>query len=200
MSIVLQKKGAQHQMQFQKTESGAVKILLKWSNDAPVDLDLGCYYELRNGKRCLIDPLQFMGGNGGPKDSITMQGCYTYPPYIWHTGDDRGNNTSSQETIIVNSKGLLAIRRIVVYAYIYEGVGKWRETDAVVNIVKNGHETVTVRMGEVSDTRRFCAIAQLDFDKDSSVTVKRLVTFHDNHSECDRKYGWGFNYNHTAKE
>ena len=200
MAIILQKKGAQHQILLQKTERGAVNIELQWSNNAPEDLDLGCYYELRNGRRSLIDALQFMGGNGGPRDYITKQGCYSYPPYIWHTGDDRGNRQNSTETIIVNAIGLYFIRRIVVYAYIYEGVAKWQLTDAVVNITIPEHEKVSVRLGETNDLRRFCAIAQLDFDNDNTVTVKRLVTFHDTHSDCDRQYGWGFKYNKANKD
>lgn len=200
MPIILQKKGAQHHIQLQKDEQqGAIVIQLSWSNNAPVDLDLGCYYELRNGKRKLIDALQFGDGDGGPKDQITKQGCYTNPPYIWHTGDDRGNNDSSKETIIVNAKGILYIRRIIVYAYIYDGVAKWNLTDAVVKVTIPHQQPINVQMGEVNDNRRFCAIAQLDFDKDSSITVKRLVSFHNSHSDCDIQYGWGFNYRQQTK-
>lgn len=200
MAITLQKKGAQHLIQLQKTVHGAINIWLKWSNNAPADLDLGCYYELRNGKRRLIDALQFSNGNGGHLDQVTKQGCYTNPPYIWHTGDDRGDKQASTELIIVNSKGLGMIRRIIVYAYIYEGVANWQLTDAVVQISVPNQERVNVQMGDTSDKRRFCAIAQLDFDTDNTVTVKRLVTFHNSHSDCDKLYGWGFNYNRTSKQ
>ncbi len=200
MPIILEKKGAQHHIQLQKDDTqGAIVIQLRWSNNAPVDLDLGCYYELRNGKRKLIDALQFSGGEGGPKDRVTKQGCYTNPPYIWHTGDDRGDNESSRETIIVNAKGLAFIRRIIVYAYIYEGVAQWNLTDAVVNVNVPYQQSVTVKMGNTNDKRRFCAIAQLDFDNDNAITVKRLVSFHDTHSDCDRQYGWGFKYQQTHK-
>lgn len=201
MPIVLHKKGAQHQIKWQKDDlQNTVTIKLTWSNKAPVDLDLGCYYELRNGKRQLIDALQFGGGMGGPRDAVTKQGCFTAPPYIWHTGDDRGKKMDSSESIIVNTKGLLYIRRIMVYAYIYEGVPNWKLTDAVVTVNIPKQETVAVKMGEIDDNSRFCAIAQLDFDKDCSVTVRRLVTFHDTHSACDKQYGWGFHYNKVNKD
>lgn len=200
MPIILQKKGAQHHIQLQKDDlHGAIVIQLQWSNGAPVDLDLGCYYELRDGKRCLIDALQFMNGNGGPADKSTKQGCYINPPYIWHTGDDRGDNDSSKETIIVNAKGLADIKRIIVYAYIYEGAAKWSLTDAVVKVTVPHQQPVNVQMGEVNDKRRFCAIAQIDFDNDNSITVKRLVSFHNSHSDCDIQYGWGFTYAQHAK-
>lgn len=201
MPIILEKKGAQHHIQLQKDDTqGAIVIQLRWSNTAPVDLDLGCYYELRNGKRKLIDALQFANGEGGPKDRVTKQGCYNNPPYVWHTGDDRGDNNASQETIIVNAKGLALIRRIIVYAYIYEGVAQWNLTDAVVNVTVPHQNTVTVKMGETNNKRRFCAIAQLDFDIHNAITVKRLVSFHDSHSGADIQYGWGFKYQQTHKK
>lgn len=200
MPIILQKKGAQHLIQLKKNNlEGAIVIQLQWGNKAPVDLDLGCYYELRNGERNLIDALQFGDGNGGPKDVVSRQGCYTNPPYIWHTGDDRGEGNSSTETIIVNAKGIQYIRRIVAYTYIYEGAAQWNLTDAVVNVSVPGQQTVSVKMGEVNDKRRFCAVAQIDFDIDNSITVKRLVSFHNTHSDADLQYGWGFNYVHKYK-
>ena len=55
-------------------------------------------------------------------------------------------------------------------------------------------DDVIVKMGQQSSTKRFCAIAQLDFGTDNSITVKKLVTFHDGHSDCDKVYSWGFNY------
>lgn len=55
-------------------------------------------------------------------------------------------------------------------------------------------------MGQQSSNKRFCAIAQLDFGTDNSITVKKLVTFHDGHSDCDKVYGWGFNYSPGSKD
>lgn len=57
-----------------------------------------------------------------------------------------------------------------------------------------GQEDIIVEMGQQSSNKRFCAIAELDFGGDNSITVKKLISFHDSHSDCDRMYGWGFNY------
>lgn len=148
----------------------------------------------------VIDGLQFSHGLGGTKDKVTRQGCYTQKPYIWHKGDDRGGGASSGETIMINPKGINDIKHIIIYTFIYKGVAKWSETNAVVKVKVPGQEEVVVEMGQQFSDNRFCAIAQLDFGGDNSITVKKLVTFHGGHADCDRYYGWGFNWSPGTKD
>lgn len=208
MAIRLEKQGDQHRINLSKenTPVGEILINLDWSKGgfwkqtfgSAIDLDLGCFYELRNGKKRVIDGLQFSHGRGGNRNQQTNQGCYVNEPYIWHKGDDRDG--SSGETIYVNPKGIKEIKRIIVYTFIYEGAAKWSETNAVVKVNVPGHEEVIVEMGKQTDNRRFCAIAQLDFGTDNSITVKKLITFHNGHSDCDKQYGWGFTYRAGTKD
>lgn len=208
MAIILEKGGDTHRINLEKTDSfkGEIKINLDWSKgglfskflNGAIDLDLGCFYELKNGKKMLIDGLQFSKGRGGARNQQTNQGCYTMEPFIWHMGDDRGGS-SSGENILVNPSGVSQIKRIVVYTFIFEGVAKWSQTNAVVKVSVPGNEDVIVEMGKQSSDKRFCAIAELDFNG-NSIDVKKLVTFHDNHSSCDRTYGWGFNYSPGSKD
>ena len=65
---------------------------------------------------------------------------------------------------------------------------------------KDNFETVEVKMGQQNSDKKFCAIAQLDFNGDNSITVKKLVTFHNGHKDCDQTYGWGFNYSPGSKD
>lgn len=203
MAIILEKGGDTHRINLEKREgrplAGEIVINLDW-NIGGVDLDLGCFYELRDGKKSLIDGLQFSRGRGGDRHHITRQGCYDAPPYIWHQGDDRGGGSASGEIILVNPAGVNDIRRIIVYTFIYEGVAKWSETNAVVKVKAPGCEDVVVELGRQDTGKKFCAIAELLFGIDSSITVKKLVTFHDSHSDCDRKYGWGFRYSPGSKD
>lgn len=55
-------------------------------------------------------------------------------------------------------------------------------------------------MGEQNTNKKFCAIASIEIGDDNSLEVQKLVTFHDGHSDCDRRYGWGFNYAPGSKE
>lgn len=211
MAIRLEKAGDTYQINLEKSPRAITEeiiVNLDWSKGGffkqllggAIDLDLGCFYELRDGTKMVIDGLQFSHGRGGAKDKVTRQGCYTQKPYIWHQGDDRGGGASSGETIMINPKGINDIRRIIIYTFIYEGVAKWSETNAVVKVKVPGQEEVVVEMGAQSENKRFCAIAELEFGGDNSITVKKLVTFHDNHSNCDAMYNWGFKYNVGSKD
>lgn len=212
MAIVLEKNGDKHRINLEKGNGlqGEIVISLDWNrpgffrkvfgNAADVDLDLGCFYEMRDGGKKLIDGLQFSHNRGGNRDQQTNQGCYTQYPFIWHQGDDRGGATASGESILVNPKGAGQIKRIVVYTFIFEGAARWSETNAVVTVKVPGNEEVVVRMGTQTSNKRFCAIAEIDFGSDNSMTVRKLLTFHDAHSDCDRMYNWGFNYKQGSKE
>lgn len=210
MAIILEKSGDKHRIDLTKvgrTIIGEIKINLDWSKGGllkqmfgkPIDLDLGCFYELRDGKKMLLDGLQFSHGRGGNRDQQTRQGCYTKTPFIWHKGDDRGGTSESGETILVNPIGIPNIKRIIVYTFIFEGVAKWADTNAIVKVSVPGCEDVVVQMGKQSSMKRFCAIASIEVNTDNSIEVQKLVTFHDSHSDCDKQYGWGFNYSPGSK-
>lgn len=79
MAVKLEKSGQQHLVSLKKEDiSGKKEILvnLNWSQNikkkgflqnifgknSDIDLDLGCYYELTNGERMIIDGLQFSHG------------------------------------------------------------------------------------------------------------------------------------------
>lgn len=210
MTLILEKSGDKHRIDLTKvgrTIIGEIKINLDWSKGGllkqmfgkPIDLDLGCFYELRDGKKMLLDGLQFSHGRGGNRDQQTRQGCYTKTPFIWHKGDDRGGSSESGETILVNPIGIPNIKRIIVYTFIFEGVAKWADTNAIVKVSVPGCEDVVVQMGKQSSMKRFCAIASIEVNTDNSIEVQKLVTFHDSHSDCDKQYGWGFNYSPGSK-
>jgi len=213
--VTLGKQGDSHQIDLTKqSDSVSKEIVINlnwfqekqgawskfWKGDKSIDLDLGCFYELANGTIFAIDGLQFSHGRGGHKNQVTRQGCYTQKPWIWHTGDDRGNDSSGSagENILVNPSGLSDIKRIIVYCFIYEGVAKWAETNGVVTIQVPDNSDVVVEMGKQSDSRKFCAIAEILFST-NAMTVKKLVTFHDGHSDCDKRYGLGMSYTAGTK-
>ena len=86
MAIILEKSGDKHRINLDKgTFSGEIKLILTGAKEAlwkifgggDIDLDLGCFYELRDGKKMLIDGLQFSHGRGGDRNHQTRQGCYT---------------------------------------------------------------------------------------------------------------------------
>jgi tellurite resistance protein TerA len=214
--ITLEKQGDSHKIDLTKGGSNSSKeivINLNWSQEpknkgffsnlfgasVAVDLDLGCFYHLQDDQKTVIDGLQFAQGLGGPKDRSSKQGKYTGKPWIWHTGDDRGTSVGSGENILINPAGLQDIKRIIVYCFIYEGAAKWEETNAVVTITVPNNSDVVVEMGKQYNANKFCAIAELLFDSNNSIIVKKLVTFHNGHDDCDKTYNWGMKWTAGSK-
>ena len=208
--VVLEKTGDTHKVDLSKSNE-QITINLNWTKNKnsglfanlfnrnqDIDLDLGCYYELNNGEASVIDGLQFSHNRGGAKNQRTRQGCYTEAPWIWHCGDDRGADSQSGENILVNPNGVQGIRRIIIYCFIYEGIAKWGESDAVVTVKVPGQPDIVVEMGRQTDPRTFCAIASIEFNG-KQMSVCKEITFHNGHKECDRYYGWGFNWGTGSK-
>lgn len=210
--IVLDKKGDSHVIDLSKKSSSLtqqININLSWSKSTKssflgrlfskdVDLDLGCFYELHNGDKNVIDGLQFSKGQGGTKDRWTRQGRYVDEPWIWHTGDDRGSNGGSGENIIVNPKGITSIKRMIIYCFIYDGVAQWQQTNGVVTVHVPNVADIEVKMGTQSSHYKFCAIAEILFTS-NSIGVRKLVTFHDSHADCDKIYNWGMKWTAGSK-
>ena len=144
--------------------------------------------------------MQFLHERRGNRNQQTRQGCYLASPYIWHKGDDRGCAGDLGESILVNPLGINQIKRIIVYTFIYEGVAQWSDTNAVVRVKIPNNEEVVVEMGAQSSKKRSCAIAAIDFGGDDSITVKKLISFHNGHSDCDKEHHWGLNYASGTKD
>lgn len=209
--ITLEKQGDSHKINLVKDGNlklEEISINLNWNQKkgfwssligSSIDLDLGVWYELNDSNRNCIDGLQFAHGQGGRRDQRTRQGSYTQSPWIWHTGDDRSGSTAEGESILINPLGIEDLKRITIYCFIYDGVVKWSDTNAVVTIKTPGNPDIEVEMGKQQSTKSFCAIAEILFAPDNSMTVKKLVTFHNGHPECDRAYNWGMKWQEGGK-
>lgn len=212
--VTLEKQGDSHKIDLTKGSSNSNKeitINLNWTQKnkkngffsghfggtQSIDLDLGCFYLLNDGQRSVIDGVQFGNGLGGPKDRLTKQGRYNGIPWIWHTGDDRSG--AGGENILVNPAGLSDLKRIIIYCFIYDGIVKWEETNAVVTIKVSGNPDIVVEMGKQYNSKKFCAIADVLIDSKNSITVKKLVSFYNGHSDCDKAYNWGINWTAGSK-
>jgi tellurite resistance protein TerA len=186
--------------QPEKRKSGFFGGLLGSSGgQRKIDLDLGCFYELLNGQKTVIDGLQF-SRDGGPRTRCTRQGCYTQSPWIWHMGDDRsGSQMAAGEFILINPLGYKDIRRLTIYAYIYEGVSKWEQCDAVMMIKVPGNPDVVVELGQQQNPKTFCAIASLDFVGNQQIRVSKHVSFYKGHGKCDKAHNWGLSWGEGQK-
>jgi tellurite resistance protein TerA len=203
--ITLDKSNAATRLNLSKGMSD-IKVKLQWNSQpaqqkkgffasllgsSTIDLDLGIYVELVDGKRFVIDPLQFAHDN-------SRKGSLSGVPFVLHSGDDRSGGGG--ELILVSGQNISRVKRLVVYTYIYEGAAQWRATDAHVHVEVPGQSPIDIVMGEQSDSRKMCALAQVEVGSGGgTLEVKRLMTFHTGHDDCDRAYSWGFQWSAGSK-
>ena len=187
------------QEKIEKKSSGFFGSMSKmFSGSDDIDLDLGCFYELRNGTKMVIDGIQFANGNGGIRSALSNQGRYTDQPWVWHSGDDR-SGTGDGENILINPIGVKDLKRLTIYCFIYKGVANWSQTNAVASIKVPGNPDIVVEMGQQINKEMMCALAEINFEGSEEINVKKLISFHNGHAECDRAYNWGLQWKAGSK-
>lgn len=85
---------------------------------------------------------------------------------------------------------------MTIYCFIYDGIASWRESDVAVTVKVPNQPEIVVEMGRQIDSRSFCAIAEIEFDEYKQMSMRKAVTFHNGHEDCDRHYGWAIQLHH----
>ena len=173
-----------------KVPIGEILINLNWDQPKkrflfgprPIDLDLGCLYELKNGRKGTVQALGNAFGNLNAE------------PWIALDGDDRTGASAAGENLRINGAKIPEIKRVLVYTFIYEGAANWQTANGVVTLRYPGNEDVIVRMDEYNNARRMCAIALLENDGGDGFIVEKQVSFFDGHAQMDKAYGWGMRW------
>ncbi|MEO3935607.1 hypothetical protein V3N99_02500 [Dermatophilaceae bacterium Soc4.6] len=147
-----------------------------------IDLDLGCLYELTDGSKSVV---QALGG--------LFRNREDGPPVVWLDGDDRSGTNSGGENLYVDLGQLARIKRILVFAFIYEGVPNWAAADGVVTLMPAQGAPIEVRLDESREGASMCAIALLE-NRGGELVVNREVQFYTGQSALDEAYGWGMKW------
>ncbi len=165
---------------------GFLKRLAGAAGGGGIDLDLGCLYEYSDGSKGVIQALgnAFRGQHGlGGGQSIA-----------WLDGDDRSGAQSGGENLLIDLQHTQLIRRILVFALIYEGVPNWGQADAVVTMYPANGPQIEVRLDEHDPRARLCAIALIQ-NQGGQLVVNREVRYvHGGQDVLDRTYGWGMDW------
>jgi tellurite resistance protein TerA len=147
-----------------------------------IDLDLGCLYELSDGRKGVV---QALGNAFGAQDR---------PPFIQLDADDRSGSSTGGENLFINLDQAQNIRRILIFAFIYEGVPAWDQADGVVTIFPANGQPIEVRLDEHAGGARSCAIALIDNSR-GDFEIRREVQYINGAQDAlDRAYGWGMNW------
>ncbi|WP_324789416.1 Tellurium resistance [Streptomyces sp. H51] len=151
-----------------------------------VDLDLGCLYELEDGSKGVVQPL---GGYFGDINGA---------PYVKLSGDDRFGSASG-ETIYVNLDHREAIKRLLVFVYIYDQTPAFDRTQAMVTLYPSNGPRIEIGLDERHPQARSCAVVVIENVK-GELFVRREVKFvYGFQAELDRLYGWGLQWGRGYK-
>jgi tellurite resistance protein TerA len=146
-----------------------------------IDLDLGCMAVYQDGQKTVI---QALGENFGAFE------CW---PFLQLMGDDRSGSAAEGENLRLNGAHWDQFERALVYAFIYEGVPNWAQTDGVVTITAPGHPELVVEMDSTSSSERCCAIALLENDH-GNIRISKEVRYFRDQKVMDEGYGFGFRW------
>jgi tellurite resistance protein TerA len=181
----------------QGSSSGMLRVNLNWNakpagggglfkRAAPtLDLDLGCLYEFTDGTKGVVQAL-------GNAFAASPRGVSE--PVIRLDGDDRSGTNTEGENLFINLGYANQIKRVLVFALIYQGAANWAAADGVATLFPATGPQVEVRLDETRDGARICGIALLE-SNNGELSVRREVNYIDgSQSALDRAYGWGMNW------
>ncbi|MCZ7415387.1 hypothetical protein [Streptomyces sp. WMMC897] len=153
--------------------------------DQGVDLDLGCLWEFADGSKGVVQAL----GN-----------AFTARDSSGHTvlsldGDDRSGAAVAGENLRLDLARVDAVRRILVFALIYQGTPNWAQAQGVVTLTSPTHQgPVEVVLDEADEQARICAIALIE-NTGQGLSVQREVRYvRGAQRALDQAYGWGLDW------
>ncbi|MBJ7469910.1 MAG: hypothetical protein JHD16_01345 [Solirubrobacteraceae bacterium] len=199
--ISLTKRG--QSVSLTKGGTGPVRINLNWNQAAPaasggglfkkltqgsgqIDLDLGCLFELADGRKGVV---QALGNSFGALDQ---------PPFIKLDKDDRSGAATDGENLFISAEHSAQIKRIAVFAFIYEGAPNWSKAGGIVTIHPPAGPPVTIALDETRDGVGMCAVCLISGGP-AGYTVERQVEYVSGHKQLDERFGWGMNWVRGSK-
>ena len=192
--VSLDKPGQAISLEKRGSSFGEISVNLNWSRGkkgffggSAVDLDLGCLLEMADGNKSVVQALG------------RMFGSYHEWPYIALDGDDRSGDVSSGETMRINGAHWAKIKRIAIFANIYDGAPNWNTTDGVVTVTMPDQPPIEVRMTEGRNDKRLCGVVLLE-NVGGTLKASRIVDYFRDQSDLDRAFGWGLNWRAGSKD
>ncbi|HBH26335.1 MAG TPA: Tellurium resistance protein TerA [Rhodospirillaceae bacterium] len=144
-----------------------------------VDLDLGCFYELADGQRGV---LQAFGNKFGRLDA---------PPWMRLSEDARsGEAEGDDEHITISGAHWDDVRRVLIYIYIYDGAPRWSAIKPRVMLDIPGENDLAVILSVHNDRLPVCAVGGLENVR-GGIKLTNHTEYFPGHLEMDRAFGFG---------
>ncbi len=196
--VTLQKSGDKISLEKRQDAQGfgKVRINLNWNRtpqkggflgfgSKKTDLDIGCMFEMVDGSKGVVQALGNAFGN------------YQQAPFIHLEADDRTGASQNGENLLINGDHFDTIKRVLVFAFIYEGAPNWAATDGVVTIHAANQPPIEVRLDR-SDSKGMCAVAMIENIR-GQLSVTKLVEYFHGHPDMDKWFGFGFKWTSGSK-
>lgn len=200
MPIKLEKSGDSHKIDLNKTntnESVTINVNLDWEEVKPsgflkslfqssqnLDLDLGCMYELQNGKKGVI---QAVGKSFGSQ---------IQSPFIYLDKDDRTGATEGENMYIYRPN---LLKRVMIFAYIYDRNGNFQTVNARLRLISSDSQEIFLTLDNPDIKKTFCAAATIDIENNKILITKQEKYFN-GHKESDEYFKFGFNWVAGSKD
>jgi tellurite resistance protein TerA len=180
-----------------KTAGGVLRVNLNWNArpseprgffkkvEPALDLDLGCLYEFTDGSKGVVQAL----GN-----AFVASDRHTGTAIIRLDGDDRSGSVAGGENLLIDLAHVDKLKRVLVFALIYEGAANWAAADGVATLYPATGPSVTIRLDDPRDGARICAIAMLE-TRGGGLQVHREIKYiNGGQRALDEAYGWGMRW------
>jgi tellurite resistance protein TerA len=164
--------------------TGSLRVNMHWSaQNAPpagargpvFDVDLGCLYELADGK---LGVVQYLGA---------LRGAFDRAPYIQLDHDDRAGSAAG-ENLFINLDRADRLRRVLIFVYAHNGPLAGARIG--VDFLPTTSKPFRIALEKVPADTHACAVAELTFT-DGHVTVHREVRYVPGfQEELARSYGF----------
>lgn len=179
--------------------SDDITINLNWyhsrkgnvNENEKVDLDLGFFWKDKESRQDVVDQLNIKKNGSGSFSDL---------PYAKLTVDDRSGNSLNGETIKINGKKAAAMKRFLIYSYIYDGVPAWEKIDGVVTIKQPNQPDIIIKLDAKSNDQKTCAIATIEIDENGKMKITRVDQYFDGTDSMDKAFNWGFNWVNATKD
>ncbi|MGX6605937.1 TerD family protein [Micromonosporaceae bacterium Da 78-11] len=185
----------------QGAATGTLRVNLNWTarpapgsrfqkSDPAIDLDLAALYEYTDGSKGVVQAL-----------GETFRDRHTFggDPICWLDGDDRSGTNSGGENLFVDLRHAAAVRRILVFTFIYQGAPNWAAANGVVTVRPAAGPEIEVLLDEHDDRASMCAIAMLENSGNDLVVRREVQYVTGGHKALDERYGWGMRWSPGRK-
>ena len=190
--VTLTKSAPSVSLTKQGSATGQMRVNLNWTagskgglfkRSTGVDLDLACLWEFSDGDKGIVQAL----GN-------SFQAPYSGQPIIYLDGDDRTGSATGGENMYIDLSQSHLIRRILIFAYIYEGTPNWASANGVVTLFPQSGPQIEVILDEAANGAPSCAIALLENHNGELVINREVRYIRGAQDLVDQAYGWGLDW------